>query len=73
MQFLGYRHVIATMWTVADSPAPEVADTVYTKLTEHGSPQPGHAAEALHQAVRSLRGRYPANPLIWAPYIHLGR
>jgi CHAT domain-containing protein len=72
MQFLGYRHVIATMWTAADPPAPEVANAVYTKLTEHGPPQPGRAAEALHQAVRSLRRNYPANPLVWAPYIHLG-
>ena len=33
MQFLGYRHVIATMWTIADPVAPHVADSVYTPLT----------------------------------------
>jgi CHAT domain-containing protein len=32
MQFFGYRHVIATMWTIADSPAPRVADAFYTAL-----------------------------------------
>jgi hypothetical protein len=72
MQFLGYRHVIASMWTIADRPAPRVADAFYTRLTERGSPEPRHAAEALHQAVRALRLTHPANPLIWAPYIHLG-
>ena len=40
MQFLGYRHVIATMWTIADPPAPRIADTVYTALTEDGQPDP---------------------------------
>ena len=40
MQFLGYRHVIATMWTIADSPAPHVADTVYTALTQAASQIP---------------------------------
>jgi len=72
MQFLGYRHVIATMWTVADSPAPFVADTVYTSLTRRGERDPGRTAEALDRAIRSLRQLDPTNPLLWAPYIHLG-
>ena len=72
MQFLGYRHVIATMWTIADSPAPYVADTVYTALTRGGTPDPSRAAEALHHAIRALRQEDPTNPLSWAPYIHLG-
>ena len=72
MQFLGYRHVIATLWTIADSPAPQVADATYATLTSMGKPSPDQAAEALHHAVRSLRERYPADPLLWAPYIHLG-
>ncbi len=72
MQFLGYRHVIATMWTIADSLAPLIADTVYTDLTKDGHPDPGKAATALHQAVRELRLKHPADPQLWAPYIHLG-
>jgi hypothetical protein len=72
MQFLGYRHVIATMWTIADSPAPLIADTVYTELTKDGHPDPGEAATALHHAVRELRLKHPADPQLWAPYIHLG-
>ena len=73
MQFLGYRHVIATMWTIADSLAPYVADAVYTELTRNGSPDPARAAEALHHAIRTLRQEDRTNnPLLWAPYIHLG-
>ena len=72
MQFLGYRHVIATMWTIADSPAPLVANAVYTELKKDGDPDPGKAATALHHAVRELRLKHPADPQLWAPYIHLG-
>jgi CHAT domain-containing protein len=55
MQFLGYRQVIATMWTIADSLAPRVADAVYAQLTRHGSPDRARAAAALHHALRSVR------------------
>jgi len=72
MQFLGYQHVIATMWVIADPPAPMIADAVYTTLAKSGRPETNRAAEALHHAVRSLRQTDPANPFLWAPYIHLG-
>ena len=72
MQFLGYRHVIATMWTIGDPPAPHVADTFYTTLKQGGRPDPDRTAEALHQAIQSLRQTDPTNPPLWAPYIHLG-
>jgi hypothetical protein len=72
MQFLGYRHVIATMWTIADSPAPRVADTFYTALTPHGQPDLAQTAKALHHAIGALRQADPADPTLWAPYIHLG-
>lgn len=71
-QFIGYRHVIATMWTIADLPSPRVADTVYTRLTHSGTPRPGRTAHGLHDAIRAIRHRYHADPLRWAPYIHLG-
>jgi CHAT domain-containing protein len=72
VQFLGYRHIIATMWTIADRPAPRIADNVYTALIRGGRPDPHRTAEALHHAIRALRETDPANPLLWAPYIHLG-
>jgi CHAT domain-containing protein len=73
MLFLGYRHVIATMWSIADSPAPQVADAVYAALaTDDGTPDPDHTAQALHQAIHALRKQDPTNPILWAPYTHLG-
>ncbi|MFJ6810943.1 CHAT domain-containing protein [Streptomyces anulatus] len=72
LQFIGYRHVIATLWSIADRPAPEVADQIWKTLTPGGEFQPDLAAVAVHQAVRALRRRRPAAPHVWAPYIHLG-
>ena len=80
MQLLGYRHVIATLWSIADTNAPAMADAVYARLTATGQPDPAHvgppvptqAARALHQAVALLREKYPGQPLLWAPYIHIG-
>jgi CHAT domain-containing protein len=72
MQFVGYRHVIATMWTIADSSAPRVARTFYTALRTDGQPDATRSAEALHHAVRELRQAHPGDPQLWAPYIHLG-
>jgi hypothetical protein len=72
MQLLGYRHVIATLWTIADKPAPGVAKAVYAQLTRTGHADTSQAAEAMHHAVEALRRAYPASPLLWAPYIHIG-
>jgi tetratricopeptide (TPR) repeat protein len=73
MQYLGYRHVIGTMWTISDSLAPQVANAVYTELTRDGTPDPTRAAEALHHAIRILHQKdRKVDPLLWAPYVHLG-
>jgi CHAT domain-containing protein len=72
MQLLGYRHVIATLWSIYDSPAPDIADTVYATLTATGAPSANHAAHALHHAVTALRSKHPTEPLAWAPYLHTG-
>ena len=72
MQFLGYRHVIATLWTIADSPAPYIADLFYTAVTSGEEPDPERAADALHHAVASLRQSDPTDPLLWGPYVHFG-
>jgi tetratricopeptide (TPR) repeat protein len=69
MQLLGYRNVIAALWSISDSLAPEVADTVYATLATTAPPD---AAYALHRAVTAIRTRWPVNPLAWAPYLHTG-
>ena len=60
------------MWTIADPPAPHIAESVYAALTAGGSPDASRAAEALHHAIHDLRQTDPTNPLLWAPYIHIG-
>ncbi len=72
MQLLGYRHVVATLWAIADLPAPQVARTFYAIVREHGPPGPPRTAEALHEAIRELRQTHASHPQIWAPYVHFG-
>jgi len=69
MQFIGYSHVIATMWSIKDAPATLAAETFYSTLG-----QTGHdSARALRAAIMGLREETdPANPFIWAPYAHYG-
>ena len=69
MQFLGYSHVVATMWSIADMPAPRAAGAFYDALAKRG---PGHAAHALRDAVLKVRDEDPTNPFNWAPYVHIG-
>ena len=71
---VGFRHVIATMWAIADKLAPVIADEVYKAIASDHGPSAGRdlpAAYALHAAVTKLRdkGSHPAN---WAAYIHTG-
>ena len=76
-QLAGYRHVIGTMWAVADSLSAEVVAGIYDELCGGSGGtlaalDPGRAALAVHHAVRRLRDRYPDLPLRWIPYLHLG-
>ena len=68
MQFIGYSHVIATMWPVKDGLAQLAAQAFYTNLTqaEHDT------ASALQAAVTKLRETDPTNPFAWASYAHYG-
>jgi CHAT domain-containing protein len=71
MQLLGYRHVIGTLWTIADAAAPEVADSVYRRLLA-GRRDLSSTAAAVHAACEELRRVHPDRPLLWAPYVHFG-
>ncbi|ADI11198.1 hypothetical protein SBI_08080 [Streptomyces bingchenggensis BCW-1] len=72
MQLAGYRHVIATMWSIYDSSAPDVATDVYAALHRDGRPDARNAARALHASVAALRLHDPTDPLSWAAYVHVG-
>lgn len=73
MLLAGYRSVIATMWSIGDRHAPQVADDVYRHLLRKDSPDYKESALALHLAVGELRKRVGETSFIaWVPYIHLG-
>jgi hypothetical protein len=72
-QLVGFPHVIGTLWEINDKIAVEIADEFYANLTNHeGSLDPQYSAEALHHTIRTQRDRRPANPGLWASYIHVG-
>ncbi|KAJ6478134.1 CHAT domain-containing protein [Mycena vitilis] len=77
MLLAGYRGVIATMWSIMDHDAPEVAEDVYTHLFKTSPPDSTRAAEALHIAVQNLRERVDSEGkrkslFHWVPFIHVG-
>ncbi|KAH6897724.1 CHAT domain-containing protein [Coprinopsis sp. MPI-PUGE-AT-0042] len=77
----GYRRVVATMWSIGDGNAPEVANDFYSYLFSHqeegssGSVDGSTSAYALHHAIQKLRqclDNSDNSLLAWAPYVHFG-
>jgi len=81
MLAVGYRSVVATIWSIKDEYGPVVAEGFYKGLMERGTPsgRPGinttNAAHALHQAIQNIRqqvGDMEQGLLTWVPYVHFG-
>jgi len=81
MLAVGYRGVVATIWSIKDKYGPEVAEAFYKYLIENGttSGRPGidttSAAHALHRAIQTIRqqvGDTEQGLLTWVPYVHFG-
>jgi CHAT domain-containing protein len=73
MLLAGYKGVVATMWSIQDELAPDVADEFYRRITEDGGrPDNRKAAEALYYSVKRLRGRGGIPLTSWIPFVHLG-
>jgi CHAT domain-containing protein len=73
MLLAGYRGVIATMWSIQDELAPEIADEFYAHLLKEGHrPDSRRVAEALHVAVQKLRKKRQLPLTAWVPFVHLG-
>jgi tetratricopeptide (TPR) repeat protein len=72
LHYAGYRHVIATLWSVYDLAAAEITRMVYDDLAKSGQLTPERSAQALHSAVRHLRDINRAKPSWWTPFIHIG-
>lgn len=81
-QLAGFPHVIGTLWQVQDSYAATIVRNVYEGMSAGESVDFASSAEFLHHAVRSLREesrhvqgmskQTENDPLIWAPYMHMG-
>ncbi|KAL2041496.1 hypothetical protein N7G274_005878 [Stereocaulon virgatum] len=74
----GFSHVIATLWNVQDDVSVDVAREFYKHLLM-GIGKPEGRIErhqrgswALHKALEPVRKEYIDEPLIWAPFIHMG-
>ncbi len=72
-QLVGFPRVIGTLWEIDDAVAVEITDAFYAAIAgADGIPEPEHAAQALHHAVRIQRDRWPASPYLWASHIYAG-
>lgn len=72
LQLSGYRHVIATLWTITDRTAADVTAAMYTSLLGPSGLRLDDTARLLHRTTHALRDSAPRNPTIWASYIHSG-
>lgn len=71
LHYTGYRHVIGTLWSVADSTAVDVSHAVYRELVVNGVLHAERSAYALHATVTKLR--HAGRPLhSWSPFTHTG-
>jgi len=81
MMAVGYRSVVATMWSIKDEYGPVVAEDFYKYLMEKGttSRRPGidsaNTSRSLHQAIQTIRqqvGDTEKGLLTWISYVHFG-
>jgi CHAT domain-containing protein len=75
MLLAGYRGVIATMRSVNDEYAADIADDTYRRLFEDYGADYTRAAEALHFAVQKVRKERESKgdfSFAWVPFIHMG-
>jgi tetratricopeptide (TPR) repeat protein len=72
MHYTGYRHVVATLWSVYDRAGLEIAERLYADLIVCSQLDPTRSAHALHSAIQELRNKHPLSPSWWIPFIHIG-
>ncbi|MFI5915795.1 CHAT domain-containing protein [Dactylosporangium sp. NPDC051541] len=72
LHYTGYRHVIATLWSIWDKEAAQVAKEVYEDVAAGGVLNADRSAQALHHAVRRLRTEHRHRPSVWTPFAHTG-
>ncbi|SFT59059.1 CHAT domain-containing protein [Actinopolyspora lacussalsi subsp. righensis] len=70
--FIGFAHVISTLWAMHRGPAEDVLAALYAELARDGEFRAEFSAGVLHATTRRLRRRYPEAPTLWAGYTHVG-
>ncbi|WP_280403783.1 CHAT domain-containing protein [Nocardia brasiliensis] len=71
LSYTGFRHVVATLWSVDPATAADVTAGVYPRLIYAGRFVPDRSAHALHETVTELRAN--GRPLDdWLPFTHTG-
>lgn len=69
-QLAGFRHVIASLWPLADEIAAAAAREFYERLP--AEPDANAAAATLRAVTLHLRESYPDRPDLWASLVHSG-
>jgi CHAT domain-containing protein len=72
LHFTGFRHVVASLWSIEDNISSTVFEGLYQQLIREGIMDAERSSLALHRAIREQRELFPDEPLDWAPFIHLG-
>jgi tetratricopeptide (TPR) repeat protein len=74
LQYSGWKHVIATLWSVWDSAAGELSELFYPSVTTDHRLDINATAQGLHDAILEYRNRDSnrVQPSRWAPFVHFG-
>ena len=78
MLAVGFKGVVATMWSIVDADAPVVVEAYYKELlalraARHLRKGETGAAYALHEATRVLRDKVGEKDFMrWVPFVHFG-
>ncbi|MEE4540583.1 CHAT domain-containing protein [Streptomyces sp. V4-01] len=69
-QAAGFRHVVASLWPLADTVAVEASRAFHHELSGAAVATP--AARVLRRVTLRLRTEHPDRPDLWAPLVHSG-
>lgn len=72
LHYLGFRRVVAALWSIDAEIATELARDVFCSLMEDGLFRPRRSAGAVTEAVTRLRNQNPEHPSRWAAFTHIG-
>ena len=75
VQYCGFRSVVGTMWAMADIDGPDLAVNFYRAVfsnRQEGIPHYERTAEALRDAVKSLRRKRTMRLERWVNFVHYG-